>query len=54
MWAKDWNPNWWGRTFVASSPRILEIRSGDDTHRFAFPDVDVVVPRIREALAGRK
>jgi hypothetical protein len=50
VWAVDWKPNWWGRTFVASAPRVLEIGSGDLRYRFAFPDVDVVLPRIREAL----
>ena len=49
-WAVDWKPNWWGRTFVASGPRVLEVSSGEMRHRFAFPEVDVVVPRIREAL----
>jgi hypothetical protein len=50
VWAVDWKPNWWGRTFVASGPRILEIGSGDSRYRFAAPDPDVLVPRIREAL----
>jgi hypothetical protein len=50
VWAVDWKPNWWGRTFVASGPRVLEVGSGDSRFRFAFPDVDVVVPRIREEL----
>ncbi len=50
VWAVDWKPNWWGRTFVASGPRVLEVGSGDSRFRFAFPEIDVVVPRIREAL----
>ncbi len=50
VWAKDWKPNWWGRTFVASGPRILELGVGDLRFRFALPDVDVVIPRIRDAL----
>jgi hypothetical protein len=50
VWAVDWKPNWWGRTFVASGPRILEVGSGETRYRFAFPDVDVVLPRIRDAL----
>ena len=50
VWAVDWKPNWWGRTFVASGPRVLEVGSGDTRYRFAFPDPDVVLPRIREAL----
>ncbi len=49
-WAIDWKPNWWGRTFVASSPRILEVGSGDLRYRFAVPEADVVVPQIREAV----
>ena len=50
VWAVDWKPSWWGRTFVASGPRVLEIGSGDLRYRFAFPDPDVLVPRIRQAL----
>jgi hypothetical protein len=50
VWAVDWKPNWWGRIFVASGPRVLEVGSGELRYRFAFPDPDVVVPRIREAL----
>lgn len=50
VWAVDWKPNWWGRTFVASGPRILEIGSGDLRFRFTIPEADVVVPRIREAV----
>ena len=50
VWAVDWKPSWWGRTFVASGPRVLELGSGDLRHRLAFPSPDVVVPRIREAL----
>ncbi len=50
VWAVDWKPSWWGRTFVASGPRVLELRSGDLGYRFALPDPDVVLPRIREAL----
>ena len=50
VWAVDWKPSSWGRTFVASGPRVLELGSADQKHRFAFPDPDVVVPRIREAL----
>ena len=50
VWAVDWKPNWWGRTFVASGPRILEVGSGDSQYRFAVPEADVMVPRIREAL----
>jgi hypothetical protein len=50
VWAVDWKPNWWGRTFVASGPRILEVVSGDSRYRFAFPDVDVVLPRLRDVL----
>jgi len=50
VWAVDWKPNWWGRTFVASGPRILEVGSGDSRYRFAVPEADAVVPRIREAL----
>jgi hypothetical protein len=50
VWAVDWKPNWWGRTFVASGPRILELGSGDERYRFAVPDPDVIVPRIREAV----
>ncbi|MFC1640122.1 hypothetical protein ACFL3B_05100 [Gemmatimonadota bacterium] len=50
VWAVDWKPNWWGRTFVASGPRVLEVGSGDQRYRFALPNPDVVLPRIREAL----
>lgn len=50
VWAVDWKPSWWGRTFVASGPRVLEIGSGDDRFRFALPDPDVLVPRIRDVL----
>jgi len=46
----DWQPSWWGKNFVASGPRVLEVGSGDQRYRFAFPDPDVVLPRIREAL----
>ena len=50
VWAVDWKPNWWGRTFVASGPRVLELGSGDLRYRFAVPDPDVAVPHIRDAL----
>ncbi len=50
VWATEWNPNWWGRTFVASGPRVLEIGSGDSRYRFAAPNPDDLVPGIRRAL----
>jgi len=50
VWAVDWKPNWWGKTFVASGPRVLEVGSGEQRYRFAFPNPDVVLPSIREAL----
>lgn len=50
VWAKDWVPSWWGRMFVASGPRIVEIGPGGQRHRFAVPEADVAVPHIRDAL----
>lgn len=50
VWAVDWKPNWWGRNFVASGPRLLEVGFGALRFRFAVPDPDVLVPRIREVL----
>ena len=50
VWAVNWEPNWWGRTFVASGSRVLEIGCGDLRYRFAVPEADVAVPRIRAAL----
>ena len=50
VWSVDWQPSWWGKNFVASGPRVLEAGSGEQRYRFAFPDPDVVLPRIREAL----
>ncbi len=50
IWAQDWHPNWWGQLLVASDNRILELRSGSESFKFAVPDVDSVVSALRGSL----